>query len=341
VVVSGFWHPPGASRSEPAILKERNQDMVVVADEYPSRILSRAAVEAVAVSDRLAQIPRRLRFPDNSLFETNDNDGIDALLRRHGRRESLVPRLEEFRPRLLLFVAATLLLIAGIFRFGLPVLADVASDLTPQSVLRVASRGSMATLDQTVFQSSTLPADERRRLETEFAALAAAADPAYTYSLNFRRGGRMEANAFALPDGTVVLTDELVNLAKGDDDMLMAVLGHELGHVARRHGIKQLYRNAGAVALIMMIAGDVGSAAEHILTQGAAVLTLSYSREAENEADRYSVDIMRRVGKDPEALARFFRILYRRGDKSPQAFSTHPGTADRIRAVEAYAREGR
>lgn len=171
------------------------------------------------------------------------------------------------------------------------------------------------------------------------AGVTSTGNPAYT--LNFRKGGFIGPNAFALPDGTIVLTDELVELAGDDNDLVLGVLAHEIGHVDHDHSLRQLYRAAGVTALIMLIGGDIGSGTEDILVQGSALLALSYSRDAERDADRYSVQLMHKAGRDPAAIARFFEILGEKlGDKGEgDFFSTHPATPERVEETRKYAEE--
>lgn len=205
----------------------------------------------------------------------------------------------------------------------------------------------MASLDETVFSETQLPAERRNAIAEGFGKMAAltpkgmaapATEPAYT--LNFRKGGIIGPNAFALPDGNIVLTDELVELTS-DDQMVLGVLAHEIGHVDRDHSLRQLYRAAGATALIMLIAGDIGSGTEDVLVQGSALVSLSHTRAAEIEADRYSVELMHKAGNDPAAIARFFELLRDRlGDTSgDDFFSTHPATPERIEETRKYAEE--
>ena len=148
-------------------------------------------------------------------------------------------------------------------------------------------------------------------------------------------------NAFALPDGTVILTDELIELAPDDPDMVMGVLAHEISHVHLEHSLRRLYRAAGVAGLILLIGGDIGAGAEDLLVQGSALLALSYSRSHESEADRYSVELMSKVGRDPAAIARFFDLLVEKfGDQGDMGFlSTHPATAARIATARRYAKE--
>mgnify|MGYP000131940626 FL=1 len=137
-----------------------------------------------------------------------------------------------------------------------------------------------------------------------------------------------------------MLTDQLVAMAGGDTEMVLGVLAHEIGHVEQNHSLRQLYRAAGTAGLIMLIAGDIGSGGEEILTDGAALLSLSYSRSAEAEADRISVELMAKAGMDPTAIGRFFALLEKKlGDKGATSMlSTHPGTPERRKAIDDYAR---
>ena len=144
----------------------------------------------------------------------------------------------------------------------------------------------------------------------------------------------------ALPDGTIVLTDELVEMAN-DRETVLGVLAHEIGHVDHEHSLRQIYRAAGVTGLILLIGGDVGSGVEDILIQGSALVSLSYTRDAEAEADRFSVELMHRTGHDPFAIARFLELIRDKlGDTSENDFlSTHPATPARIEETKRYAEE--
>nr|WP_254004820.1 M48 family metallopeptidase [Pleomorphomonas sp. NRK KF1] len=339
-VAVGEWHPPNTSRSISADLREDGDGLSVIAD---GAICAAASETGVEISPRVGSIPRRLTFPDGSVFETADNDGVDAWLRRHrGARSGLIHGLEAFRPRLFVFVVAVILFAFAIYRYAVPALVEVAVFATPPFVPEMIGSGALASLDRTVLEPSQLPEDEKQAISDGFARLAVASEGGPTaYKLNFRDGGSIGPNAFALPDGNLILTDDLVKLADGDREMILGVLGHEIAHVERKHSLRQIYRVAGVTAMILLIAGDVGSGLEDMLTQGGAILALSYSRAAETEADRRSVEIMRAAGYEPTALVRFFdrieAVSGKRGDVS--FLSTHPDTPERRADVLSYARE--
>ncbi len=338
-ICRGDWHPRSSSRSVEARLVEADGQVAAVAEEGGAGLAS-AGFPDLDVSPRVGSIPRRIEFPDGSLFETTDNDAIDRFLLVNGRkRAGLVHGLERFHPRLLVFVIAGFLLSGLVYRYALPVLVEVAVAVTPPVVPRLMSVSTLETLDRTVLDETKLDEPKRRAISEGFARIAAqSARGASAYALNFREGGAIGPNAFALPDGTLIITDELVELVGDDTEMLVGVLAHEIGHVELEHSLRQIYRAAGMAGLIMLIAGDVGDSVEDLLVQGGGLVALSYSRAAETAADRHSVELMEKAGYDPAAIARFFEILEKKlGDTSgTNILSTHPGTPERKKAIVDY-----
>lgn len=339
-IASGRWHPPGSSRAEPAVLLAQGKTLYVrlLAGGDPVSLGDLARTE---ISARVGRVPRRVTFADGSLFETENNDAIDVWLKRHGKR-GVVHELERFHPRLLAFVVAVFLLAGLVYRYAVPALVEVAVLVTPPAVTQWMASGTLLSLDQAIFSESKLPEARQTEIREAFNQVAALSSRGVAgYNLNFRQGGAIGPNAFALPDGTLVITDELVELTEGDMDMIVGVLAHEIGHVEKEHSLRQLYRAAGMAGLIMLIAGDVGAAGEDILTNGAALMSLSHSRDAENEADRISVELMTKAGRDPRAIGRFFaRLEEKLGLEGESSFlSTHPGTAERRKAIDEHAKQ--
>jgi Zn-dependent protease with chaperone function len=338
-IAVGEWHPAGSSRSVPSRLIEEG-DGLKASDEAGAE-LAAGAFAAIDISARVGAIPRRVGFPDGSLFETTDNDAIDRFLKTKGKT-SLVHEWERFHPRLIAVVLATVLCGMAIYRYAVPALVEIAVLVTPPIVPKIMSASTLETMDRTVLDTSALAAERQKKIRNGFDAIARLSDRGEGgYTLNFRKGGSIGPNAFALPDGTLIVTDELVELAGDDTEMIVGVLAHEIGHVELEHSLRQIYRAAGVAGLIMMIGGDIGSGAEDILVQGAGLLTLSYSRAAEAAADRHSVELMLKARRDPTAIARFFDLLEKElGDSSDTSIlATHPGTPERRKAILDYAGE--
>jgi len=337
--LSGSWFPPGASQRYVAEAAVDAHGALTVTVE--GEVVTSAFVEKLVVSERVASIPRRITFPDGSLFETSDNDGVDAITGAHGTAAGIIDGLERYRPRLFVFAGLVIALCFLVYRFAVPALVEVAVAVTPPIVPTVLSQSALASLDTTVMSPSELPADRQAAIIAAFKAIAAHSPRgADGFVLNFRKGGPIGPNAFALPDGNLVLTDELVELA-ANDEAVLGVLGHEIAHVEGEHSLRQLYRAAGITGLIMMIGGDIGAAAEDILVQGSALMALSFSRKQETESDRRGVELMLAAGRDPTAIVGFFeKLLNLSGTAQPPSMlSTHPDTQGRMDAVKAYAAE--
>lgn len=154
-------------------------------------------------------------------------------------------------------------------------------------------------------------------------------------------------NAFAVPGGYVYFTRGIMGYFNNEAEFA-GVLGHEIGHVAARHGVEQ-QRNAilGQLGIIagIIIAPDLARFAEAAST-GLQLLFLKFSRDAERESDKLGVEYSSKIGYDAREMAHFFTTLERKsaGTESaelPEFLSTHPNPGDRSTTVANLAAEWR
>jgi Zn-dependent protease with chaperone function len=224
---------------------------------------------------------------------------------------------------------------------GLPFLARIAADAVPEATIDELSRQTLAELDRGFLEPSELAPDRAAHLQTLFQGLIGRKSPPAHYRLEFRRSERIGANAFALPSGLIVMTDELVRLAENDRE-LIGVLAHEIAHVENRHGLRMLFQNAGAFLLVSALAGDTISIAAAGQSLPVLLIESGYCRRFEKEADRAAGMYLVRMGWGTASLQ---NLLARIAKNSPQhpAFtllSTHPNLEERIRYLARLDRAG-
>jgi Zn-dependent protease with chaperone function len=290
-----------------------------------------APLREVDISDRIANITRRMSFPGGAVFETRDNDAVDQACEAAGLnpRAGLVHWLESRWPVSVAALIAVGLITVGFLRWGVPAVASWAAEVIPAETDAAIGNGTLEVLDRLAFYESGLPEERQAQLRARFATMTAKLDDGHQYELVLRTGGALGANAFALPSGIVVMTDELVALAD-TDDQLVAVLAHEIGHVRGRHALRHLLQAAGVSAMAMALLGDV-SQISGVLTAAPALLHAKHSREFESEADAFAKQWLRDNGI---AESNFDAILCRMSEGAEQSsfnfFASHPPTSERV-----------
>jgi len=288
----------------------------------------RAPLDDIRVSERTTHAPRRLTFADEAVFEPDDRHALEALLLATGHRDGSVVRMQQsWRAVLVASVVLVAVLVLG-YLFALPAGANLVARMLPVAVERQLGQGMLDVLDRRVFAPSKLSASRRDELAQAFARLAPPEDGAPAYHLVFRRS-RIGPNAFALPSGDIVMTDEMVNLLE-DDKAVLATLAHELGHLHERHLTRRLIQGSVVAAAITVVAGDAGSLLAGLPT---LALDMHYSREAEQEADDYAAAMLQQNGIGLAHLERVFATLEdieKENGVMPAYLSSHPASAERL-----------
>ncbi len=163
-----------------------------------------------------------------------------------------------------------------------------------------------------------------------------------TYSFGVIEGKELKKeqryNAFALPGGYVYIFKDMVEDMESDDE-LASILAHEVGHIVARHSVKRLQGTIGITALSLVGAVTKADKRERVETSIAiGQLMMSYSRQAEFEADKLGAIYMKRAGFDPMAAVRCMdRMLERQLNGkigSYRYFRTHPYTSERRAALK-------
>ena len=236
------------------------------------------------------------------------------------------------------FVAAVLL-VALFYRWGTPLVATQIARQVPLGWEQQLSHQALRDMDRLLLKPSALPVARQEALRTRFQSLAAQLTPglhrypgyAPRLQLHFRQG--MGANAFALPGGTIVVTDGLVEAADKEqlpDEAIVGVLAHEIGHVVHRHTTRMVVEQGVLSVGLGLALGDTSwafSNASSLLT------TLAYRRSHEAEADCFASRLMGQAGLPTKPMGQLLLQLDPHSDAATEFISSHPATPERARRL--------
>lgn len=292
---------------------------------------------------------RMVQLREGGSLAFGDAAAFDAWRQAHGHRDSWVVRAQQHWRATLAAVAALVLVAVAGYRWGVPLVAAVVVAATPQEVERSIGDAALEQLRRALLQPTTTPPEVQARWRQQLQQALQRAYPEGTapWQLHFAGGGRLGANALALPGGHLVITDELLALLQGADDAVLGVLAHEHGHVRRRHGLHAVVRFGLVSAASSVALGDFSAVVAGV---PAVLAHLGYSRDAEREADADAARVLVAAGRDPAAMVLLFeRLQARRGGRAedgegerrtglPIAFASHPADEERMRFFREFAR---
>lgn len=334
-MVEAAYYDGRTSRRQPVRLRAVEGGLDLTGSDWSRR----EPAASIRVSEPLGGAPRTVWFADGSHCEVAQGAALDGLLAALGHREGAVVRWQRRWDIVAMALVAVVVALAVGYRWGLPWAAAELAPRVPSTIVASLSGRALDLMDRQMLAPSRLPPQRHEAITAGFRRLAAG-DPALAgVELLFRHDRRgMGPNAFALPDGRIVLFDSLVELAAGNDEEVLAVLAHELGHVRHRHGLRQLIQSSVVGFVVGAYFGDVSSLLAGL---GSILLESRYSREFELEADAHAAGQLPVAGYSAAALATMLEKLERahRGKEAEGAtagsdvLSSHPDTTERIRRL--------
>ena len=233
-----------------------------------------------------------------------------------------------------------ILCVWGFTVYGIPVAADIISETVPSFVTQTISQQALKMLDDDFFKPSGLESARAEHVKEIFTHLCREIQHGSVYKLKMRGSPIIGPNAFALPSGIIVITDELVNLAENDDE-IRGVFVHEIAHVRNRHGIRSVLQSAGVFLIISIIAGDITSITSLAATLPTLLIESGYSRKFEKEADTEAGLYFIRKGLSTVAYQNILLRITKSADihEGLSWISTHPEIQERINLLKSLEEE--
>ena len=257
--------------------------------------------DAIKISSRLGNTPRYINFPDGALFETENNDAVDEMVKALSSKalHGLAYKLESAKA-FVLFTLITVVFFAWLFiQFGIPYFSKEVASTLPEEASQYMGSGVLEVMDKSWFRKSELSQQRQNKLRALFNGLLKNNE---YYKVEFRLGGKIKANAFALPNGTIVFTDELINLAENDLE-IVAIMLHEIGHLKHRHSLRATIQQFSLAMFVMLVTGDVSSSSSIITAIPIILVESGFSQSMEAEADDYSLNYMLQNNINPNYFA--------------------------------------
>jgi Zn-dependent protease with chaperone function len=335
--VNAYYFDGQSARQQPVTLRFAHDQLEVRGAE----LIRAEPLFNVRISAKLGSAPRLLYFSGGGHCEVNSHADFEALLLEAGLMpQSLLSRLEHSWRHALAATFISIFIAIASFYWGLPLIANIAATRMPAKVALTIDTHFLGAVDNGLVKASKLSQARQNNLRRRFDNLRDA-NGLPPHRLEFRSSEVIGANAFALPGGTVVVTDQLIALA-GNDQEILAVLAHELGHVSERHPMRQLLQSSVVGLVMTWYLGDVSSL---IAAAPTLLLETSYSRDFERRADLFAASMLRDNGIAPARLADMLEKLELshhgakeitgQASRIARFFSTHPDTAERIRDLRS------
>ena len=324
MIIKGKWFAKGCAQAHTAVLSiEKNQGIIKSGNSEPIiyNLLNST------ISSRIGNIPRKIVFHDGSVFITNNNDAIDSIQQNSG----IVSKIERKKILVFLFIVIFLLSGYGLIFHITPIISARIVNILPSEVIAKVSQASFRFIDESWAVSTNLSDKKQAEILQRFENLIPM-NTEFNYQLYFRNMGM--ANAFALPDGKIIITDELIKLIEHPHE-IDAVILHEIGHVELKHGLHQLVHDSLLSMLAVFMLSDIYAVGDLLIASPLLLLQTNYSREQELEADAYVETIFRTNGISVEYLVSILERLHQQDShiNDFQYISTHPTLEQRLKSL--------
>ncbi len=304
--VSGVYYDGKTSQPYPARL-EKLADGSIQLHCDNTKIVDSVSFEQLKIASRVGNTPRSIYFSDGGKFETKDNEIIDSWLKvgEAAKYSGLAHYLESHWRFVFVGIVVVILSLWITTKYIIPATSEIIAYRLPPSMSQQLGQYTLNTLDEWVFDTSRLDKSKQQELQALFDRYFS--DSTYQMKLHFRYSEDVGPNAFALPSGDIVVTDDLVEIA-GSDKEILAVMAHEVGHVEQRHILRRIIQDSFFVFIITMVTGDIASVSSGIIAAPAIFIEMAYSREFEREADQFALEFLREHEINP---VYFSNIIWR------------------------------
>ncbi len=332
--IRGVYYPPRSSQSQAITLDVINHQ-VIASEPQNEQTVFTLPLSEVTLSPALAKIPREFMLANGAKIMLLAGQDLSLLQQQSRLSDTLLHNLEQHKRLWLVSLIMVPLCFYALTLYAIPAFARTLVNWLPEQVKYQIDNQSMLVLDQSMLAPSQLALASKAKISEQWNSLLPKINTQHRqFKLLFRSSPSLTANAFALPGGTVVINDQLVNLLASTPDALLAVLLHEIGHVEHNHGLQLATESIATSLLLTYFFGDFNELAEYVSGSALTLIQNNFSRDFERAADDYATTKLIALGVSPEAFAIAMRKLAADDDTDNSTItsylSSHPLIEERI-----------
>lgn len=332
--VAGHILAPKQATKYPATLVLGQNGMLTLSSEVHA---GQFQLDQTSVTDAIGSMARHITFASGHVFISSDPAVLNQWLKKHSHK-SLI---DQFEKSLGLIVIATLVSLAALYfsvAHGIPAASKAIAQVIPDTVIEEVGEQTFSLIETMGFSDSQLTQQRQNELQQLFSlTLEKLQQQQITFTITpslLIYQSEDGANAFALADGHIILTDDMIKLAN-NDQQLEAVILHELGHVHHRHVLTTLIQSSILSVAAAMIVGDASGISDMLVSVTVLGTSLTYSRDHEREADQFAASLLTTWYHHTDSIIDLYRLLQAEHNLDmPDWASTHPNIEERIETLK-------
>ncbi|MFQ3189820.1 MAG: Zn-dependent protease with chaperone function [Paraglaciecola sp.] len=300
--------------------------------DLSNQLLVETANSQIKVAEKLASVPREFSLYDQGLVVVDSTAAVDTWIASNSKQNK-VSKLEKSMSTVLLCTILVPIFLFVFFKYLIPSSAILFADYVPKSLVNIASKHTLSALDSSILAETSLDDETRNNYQNMWQDVISKIDVPTQFNIQFRQSETMGANAFALPNGTIVITDELVKLIDDDHDLLTAILLHEIGHIEHKHSMRLISEALATSIAVNYFFADLGGLVEFFAGISNTVVQNQFSQKLEWEADNYALSKLDELGMDRESFADAMKKLadtLPKESKLTLLLQSHPSMQSRI-----------
>ncbi|GAD01215.1 M48 family metallopeptidase [Agarivorans albus] len=329
MIITGKVFVENSSVSRAAKLHCSDEGWLELSDEFSA---IRAPLSELDIAMSIGSQARAIGFSNGSRFVADEPSRLNSWLDKQGQGSWLKTLERNVFMIILAFVVSGAAIYAAASQ-GLPWLSHYLAGKVPVSISQELGERTLQQFETLGFSETEINPEQRQAIEQNFNSLVEQIDSLPMQpKLYFYRMGE-DANAFALADGSIVVTDQLVKLLDSPEQ-LNGILLHELAHVAHNDVMASLVRSALISTAVVLVVGDTSILVDGLVSAAVLGVSLGYSREAEQQADLFACHWSKQLDLPQDQLLAGYQHLFEDHESHiPTWISSHPGDEDRLKQL--------